>query len=279
MIAIFNKRIFLTVSITLLCLLSASATERNRFFIFGAGWDPEALEIIGNYTDSNDYVGLGIGKKIARTANKSVDRVPTPFFLPPSLQEIDRILSTPCSADRRGAVVIYDPEPWDATPKEEKENIFKSIAEAGRSINGSGCYKFGLAPSRAYLGGKGCQPSPSRDFLQSVDWSKVQIFVIQAQGILSDNCGSGNFRNYAIFVNTLARSIKSINPETKIVAELSLSHSDANEASMAIMATRENVDGFYLAYPSPSKKNCRYCNKTELEKILMLLKGTEFINK
>jgi hypothetical protein len=277
--AIFYKKIFLFISISLLCLLSASANERNRFFIFGAGWDPAALEVIGNYTDSNDYVGMGIGKRIARTTDKSVDRVPTPYFLPPSLQEIDRILSTSCSADRRGAVVIYDPEPWDATPKEERDNIFKSIAEAGRRVNNSGCYKFGLAPSRAYLGGKGCQPSATRNFLQSVDWSKVQIFVIQAQGILSDNCGSGNFRNYATFVNSLARSIKSMNPETKVVAELSLSHSDANEALMAITATRENVNGFYLAYPNPSKKNCRYCNKTELEKILVQLKGTNFINK
>ena len=275
MLSILYKKIIFTISIFLLCQLSASADERNRFFIFGSGWDPAALEVIGNYTDSNDYLGLGIGKKIARTADQSVGRVPTHFFLPPSLKEVDRILSTPCSADRRGAIVIYDPEPWDATPKEEKDNIFKTIAEAGRRINGSGCYKFGLAPSRAYLGGKGCQPSPTRDFLQSVDWSKVHIFIIQAQGILSDHCGSGNFKNYATFVNTLARNIKSMNPQTKVAAELSLSHSDANEASMAITATRENVDGFYLAYPNPSKKNCRYCNKTELEKILVQLKSVE----
>lgn len=275
MLSILYKKIIFTISIFLLCQLSASADERNRFFIFGAGWDPAALEVIGNYTDSNDYLGLGIGKKIAQTADQSVGRIPTHFFLPPSLKEVDRILSTPCSADRRGAIVIYDPEPWDATPKEEKDNIFKSIAEAGRRINGSGCYKFGLAPSRAYLGGKGCQPSPSRDFLQSVDWSKVHIFVIQAQGILSNHCGSGNFKNYATFVNTLARNIKSMNPQTKVAAELSLSHSDANEASMAITATRKNVDGFYLAYPNPSKKNCRYCNKTELEKILVQLKSAE----
>ena len=279
MIAITFKRILLILSISLLCLPSVSANEGNRFFIFGAGWDPAALEVIRNYADSNDYVGLGIGKKIARIADKSVDRVPTPFFLPPSLKEIDRILSTPCSADRRGAVVIYDPEPWDATPKEEKDNIFKSIAEAGRRINESGCYKFGLAPSRVYLGGKGCQPSPSSDFIQSVDWSKVHIFVVQAQGILSDNCGVGNFRNYANFVNTIARKIKSINLETKIAAELSFSHSDANEASMAIMATRSNVDGFYLAYPNPSKKDCQYCNKRELEKIMVQLKGVGFNNK
>jgi len=240
-LSILYKKIIFTISIFLLCQLSASADERNRFFIFGSGWDPAALEVIGNYTDSNDYLGLGIGKKIARTADQSVGRVPTHFFLPPSLKEVDRILSTPCSADRRGAIVIYDPEPWDATPKEEKDNIFKTIAEAGRRINGSGCYKF----------------------------------IIQAQGILSDHCGSGNFKNYATFVNTLARNIKSMNPQTKVAAELSLSHSDANEASMAITATRENVDGFYLAYPNPSKKNCRYCNKTELEKILVQLKSVE----
>lgn len=253
-IAIFYKKNFLTASITLLYLLSASANERNRFFIFGAGWDPAALEIIGNYTDSNDYVGLGIGKRIARTVDKSVDRVPTPFFLPPSLQEIDRILSTPCNADRRGAVVIYDPEPWDAIPKEEKDNIFKSIAEAGRRINGSGCYKFGLAPSRVYLGGKGCQPSPASDFVQSVDWSKIHIFAVQAQGILSDNYLNDNIINYFSFVNTIAQSIKSINPVTKVVAELSLSQSDSNEALMTISATQNNVDGFHLEYPSPQKE-------------------------
>jgi hypothetical protein len=271
-IAILYRRILLILSISLLSLPSASANEGNRFFIFGAGWDPAALEVIGNYTDSNDYLGLGIWKRIARTADKSIDRVPTPFFLPPSLQEIDRILSAPCSADRRGAVVIYDPEPWDATPKEERDNIYKSIAEAGRRINGSGCYKFGLAPSRAYLGGKGCQPSLASDFVQSVDWSKVHVFVIQAQGILSDNCQNDNIRNYSSFVNTLAKSIKSINPVTKVVAELSLSHSDAKEASMAIAATRNNVDGFYLAYPSPQKKICYYCNKFELNKIISFIK-------
>ncbi len=233
---------------------SAFAKEGNRFFIFGAGWDSEELKVIANYNDYIDCVGLDLGKRIARSADKSVDRIPMAIFLSPLFREIDRIISTYCSFDWRGSLVIYDPEPWVAIPNEDRDNIFKSIAEAGRPVNESGCYKFGLAPSRVYLEGKGCQPSPDHDLVQNVDWSKVYLFLIQAQVILSDYCGVGDFRNYATFVNTISQAIKSKNSDTKIVAELSLSHSDANEASRAIMAARVNLNGFYLAYPKSSKK-------------------------
>jgi hypothetical protein len=248
------KSIILIIYISLFYLPSALAKEGTRFFIFGAGWVSEELKVIRNYNDYNDCVGLDIEKRIARSADKSVNRIPMDFFLPPLLREIDRIMPKYCSSDWRGSLVIYDPEPWVATPNEERDNIFKSIAEAGRPVNESGCYKFGLAPSRLYLEGKGCQPSPDHDLVQNVDWSKVYLFLIQAQVILSDYCGVGNFRNYATFVNTISQAIKSKNSETKIVAELSLNHSDANEASRAIMATRVNLNGFYLVYPKPSKK-------------------------
>jgi hypothetical protein len=243
------------------------AGTQNPFFVFAAGWDSAAVEVVLRSFGKADL----LGDSLLRGSSVQSSERPLGFALPPSLALVAKAAAQPCTSATRSKVVIYNPEHWDATPPQELNGLHNSIADAARMVRASGCRIFGVAPDGKLLGlptGQ-CRGEPSALATQ-VDWKQVDLVLLQAQRLLADRCGGAiGVQEYARFVGKWSRELKAANPSIKVVAQLSFRYTDVETMLNAIDATRTVADGYYLAYPNEkSGVKCQYCAPENLERLL-----------
>jgi hypothetical protein len=258
----------------LFCLLyftGASVRAGEPFVMFASAWDFAAVEYVLGRLDSDDYVS----HSVARSADKSGKLRARTFSLPPNLSGVQRGITHPCGDGNGRNLVIYDPEHWEHTPPEERDNLGGSLDKAKALIGTNGCMDVGFAPDGKMVGviPKLCQGSPG-EFVSSVNWNGVHVFVIQAQGLLSNRCGGEkNINRYAEFIEKWVSILKKANPKVKIVSSMSFNYTRPDVMVAAVRQTRGLVDGYYLAYPARGGgTGCKYCSSENLSIVVESIK-------
>lgn len=226
----------------------------------------EALAVINKYFKEGDYISTAVARKLPELGRR-IGRQ-NQYKLAPSLAEVMELASRKCTSNHSAGIIIYDNEEWDATPKSEKEDIVKSIARGAELVEGSRCWRFGIAPARVYLSKsrQKCYSNPGR-LNHQIDWTGIGVLVIQAQGLLQEECVEKNgVENYMKYVIGISEIAKLANPQITILAEVSFNRSRPDIIIQAIDHARYLVDGFYLAYPN--LESCKFCTPENLEMVL-----------
>ncbi len=248
----------LLVPIVLLFSVSPAVAKDKFGLMFAAQWDLEAIAYVKNAFNENDYLRADIGN--GRSIN---------FVLPASIFQISKHATNYCAKTK--GMVIYDPEHWDATPKEELADLGRSAHDAVSLTRNSGCQSFGIAPDGITIGvqPQTCIASVS-ETINKVDWRKIDLVVIQGQRLLSDQCVKCNqTTTYSEFVKNWAIELKRRNPDIKIFSSMSFRHTDAATMDEALMRVRPYIDGLYLAYPKSTAQNeCKYCTVDQLKAVV-----------
>lgn len=260
-------RFFSLLAASLFLLTPLHAQNARPVFAYTSLADAEALEVINRYFTDRDYISVLIAQRIPDLG----DRIPKlqQYKMVESLSKLGNFADKGCR-EKEAGMLIYDIESWDATPVDEQSDPVLSINRAADLTRQSGCQAFGTAPSRAYLSGNGdgactAQMGPA---VAHINWEKIDVLVIQAQGMLRQNCYSRfGTRNYERFVGSISRYARNRNPRLKVFAELSFRYSSASQMMEAIDRLEGSVTGYYLALPA-GMENCRYCTASELESLL-----------
>lgn len=239
--------------------------------MFAAGWDQEAVKMVRERFGEVDY----LSSEVVDESKPVRARV---FALPASVESVRRLAGAPCNLKGGPTLVIYDPEPWDATPESDRRDLPRSIEAGAEAVHASGCRQFGLAPAGEYIGlePRACRATPSA-LARSVNWKKVDLLVLQVQRLLSDKCGGrANIAEYSRFVAEWSRIVKAANPDIKVLPSMTFRYTDAATMTEAIRKTRRDVDGYYLAYPSSrSGINCVHCGSSNLKSVVDTLDATQ----
>jgi hypothetical protein len=238
--------------------------------MFTSGWDPDAIGVVVEHLQDIDYAGPPIQNKTNKQAIS--------FSLAASLDVIEAKSGRNCPINGQNELIVYDPEEWEQTPVTEQQDLPGSIKRAAAITHKKSCFKFGIAPSGQYVGRRNCKAKPN-SLATSVDWTKVDVFIIQAQGMLSSNCGGiKNVRDYSRFISEWAKIVKPINPNIKVMGHFSLRHSPPETIYTAIAETRDVVDGYYLAYPKIEGKVCKYCTPENLNDVINAIRDRSPVN-
>ena len=250
---------------------SASAAAGSPFFMFSMAnpSDPGVFPVLETYFQSIDYVSVGVA-----TADPSLaQRVGNAhqYQLPPSLSSVERQTNYGCSTGIPG-LIIYDIEHWAATPQSEQNDPTGSIAQGANVVHAAGCgLSYATAPDGQFMGlpPVSCTPDLSTSIYQGIDWTQVDFLNIQAQRILSDNCGGAqNMANYVNFVTTIANYARVQNPNIIVSSQLSFRYTPPDTMVSAIQDLSGVTDGFYFAYPDNSSIPCNYCSAANLQSVL-----------
>ncbi len=117
--------------------------------------------------------------------------------------------------------------------------------------------------------GSTCQDTFSPHILDGLNWSKINFFDIQAEGLLLCT-GATAISNYTKFVSAAAAYVRSKNPNIVVAAQLAaqLSFRFTPPATMiqAIQQTQFVVDRFCLSYPLAEAN--QYSTSSNLEAVL-----------
>lgn len=255
---------FLVVSALGKPLYAEDLRDSNLAFAF-ASRNPEALVVINKYFKEGDYLSVLIANEMPELGSRIGKS--KQFKLSASLAAVADWANRPCNDSKGAGIIIYDNEEWDATPVDERVDIPKSIGQGADMVKASGCRAYGLAPARSFLSKqRGCNPSPS-DLNYQINWKRVEVLVIQAQGLLSEKCVRENgLKSYVNFISDIAKIAKKNNPKINIIGEVSFNRSTSEIISQAIDRVIQFVDGIYLAYPQDG--SCTYCSPLALEKVL-----------
>lgn len=261
----------------ILLTLSVSAgayAHPKHILMFSADWDIDAVNAVAKNLSENDFLGL-----TANTRLRGGERLVAghTFSIPARLDSVAKRAAQSCPMAGRKEAIIYDPEHWTQTPQEEQKNLRESIARASQIVHKKGCFEFGLAPDQQFAG---VDPSKCSgeisSLLDQVAWKNVDIFIVQAQGLLSRRCGgAANTQAYAKFVKDWASELKKRNPEIKIISAISFSHTDPELMTTIVEMMKPTVNGFYIAYPKARSGTCRYCKPENLEKVMKVIKTSD----
>lgn len=250
-------------------MLTWQASAKDLSIMFASRWDDDAVALMLRSVDEGDYLSRNI---------PGTGRLPVPvtlFSLPPSVDKVIAGGARPCPTGGARELIVYDPEHWEHTPAEERENLKESINKAQSIVHDTECHQFGLAPGGRVLGvaTESCSGDAS-EFIDIVDWKKVDLFVVQAQGLLSRRCTkTGNVDPYAEFVRGVVEAVKARNDKIKVLVSMSFRYTRPEVMVSAIGRTRGFVDGYYVAYPiNKSGDRCRYCTKENLSVVVDAIK-------
>lgn len=250
---------------------SATVPASSPFFMFSTAnpRDSGVFPVLETYFQSIDYVSIGVA-----TADPSLaQRVENAhqYQLPPRLSSVQTQTNNGCSTGRPG-LIIYDIEHWSATPQSEQNDPTGSIAQGANIVHAAGCgLSYGTAPDGQFMGlpPASCTPDLSTSIYQGIDWTQVDFLNVQAQRILSDNCGGAqNMANYVSFVTTIANYVRGQNPNIMVSSQLSFRYTPPDTMVSAIQGLSGVADGFYLAYPDNSSIPCDYCSAANLQAVL-----------
>lgn len=261
---------FVAAAIALVLVASSGVGGRGvawaaatPFFMFAATGSMSSVgSVLDRYVRPGDYLSAGIVSQDPGLASR-IGRSNT-FTLPPSLRH------AVCTSD--AGLVMYDGEHWTDTPPDEQADMPGAIARGKSMVKSGGC-AYGVAPDGIYVGliPKQCNYDIDNAIHRQVDWDDIDLFNIQAQRLLSDQCAAqGGAQKYVAFVSQVAREVKAKNPHTKVSAQFSLRYSPPDRIISAINQLRGVVDGFYIAYPA--KGACAYCTPQNLGQVLAALR-------
>jgi hypothetical protein len=247
--------------------MPALAQDAPRPWFAFASRDEAGLEVVNRYFRRGDFLNVNAARKVKDLRERiGEDRI---FRLSASLDDVAEWSRKPCNDRESAKLILYDIEEWEATPAAERADVSGSMGRAADIVKGSGCRTYGIAPARAYLSGtdKQCEigvgPVP-----RNVQWRNVSVFVIQAQGLLRENCTRrAGIEAYRRFIGDMTALAKRANPNVIVLAEVSFNRSRPDVIVQAIDQTRSLVDGYYLAYPVEGEK-CEYCTPRDLEFVL-----------
>lgn len=257
----------LLVAVAGLASLPSLAQDGPRPWFAFTSRDDEALRVIERYFQRGDFLNINSARKTPELRQRiGKERL---FRLSPDMKDVAEWAGKPCNDHNSASIIMYDIEEWEATSREEKADVAGSVRKAGDVVRGSGCRTFGLVPSRAYLAGTQERCALGLGQLpRNVQWRDVSVFVIQAQGLLQNDCvRKGGFETYRRFVADMTRIARAGNPDIIVLAEVSFNRGTPQNMVEAMEKTRSLVDGFYLAYPAEQER-CRYCTPSDLEYVL-----------
>jgi hypothetical protein len=238
---------------------SKFASDGERDGVFSA---------LRKYVIKWDYLSV----RLAQVVPELGDRVGRGhlYTVPPSLGGIQLESARGCGPGTPG-LIVYDPEHWPETPADERLDVPAAIARGKVVARRSGCHNYGIAPDGLYLGilPNSCSYDLSIGIHRTVDWDGINLFDIQAQRLLGDECSShSGVEAYAEFVDAVTHEVRARARDLEIVAQLSFRYTPPERMMAAIERLRETVDGFYIAYPSRLGQICGYCSATNLEQVL-----------
>lgn len=173
----------------------------------------------------------------------------------PRLDQVARL------ADERSlTAVLYDPEAWSLTPRDEQRYPAAATCKAGALVHAQG--KLFIATPATDLV-RVIAPAWARNANQYRTFVRLglagriarcaDIYEIQAQGSEADT------EKFAAFVREEARQVRAVNPQAIVIAGLSTNPTGhrvtAQELVAAARSVRGVVDGFWLNIPAGGK----YC--------------------
>jgi hypothetical protein len=226
------------------------------------------LSALRKYVTNRDYLSVRLAQEVPELGDR-VGRGHL-YAMPPSLVGIQLESARGCGPGTPG-LIVYDPEHWPETPADERLDVPAAITRGKVVARRSGCHNYGVAPDGLYIGIRpnSCSYDLSVGIHRAVDWDGVNLFDIQAQRLLGDECSSHNgFEAYVEFVAAVTREVRARTRDLEIVAQVSFRYTPPERMIAAIQRLRETVDGFYIAYPSRLGQICAYCSATNLEQVL-----------
>ncbi|MQB01444.1 MAG: hypothetical protein GEU78_14325 [Actinobacteria bacterium] len=253
----------------------ANFGPHGPFFMSTAG-SSEVQPVLDHFFRTTDYVS----KSAAQNDPVLGARIPEKrtYTLPPSLERVQNDVDAGCDGDNLPGLIIYNPEPWDATPPEEQDDPVAAIHQGADIAHAAGC-DYGTAPSSRYLFGSepGCTYDLSQGIYTQVDWTKVELLDIQAQTLISDSCwdGGGGKQKYVDIITEVANYAHSVNPNIQIAAQVSFRLTPPDRMTEAIEAVASVADGVYFAYPV-QLSDCTYCTPENWETVLKAFRGIPF---
>jgi hypothetical protein len=170
--------------------------------------------------------------------------------------------------------VLYDNEAWEFTPPEEQQDIAKFEKLAADAVHSHGLL-FVATPATDLTRILSPQVKTRRydEYLRlGIAGAAAQyadIYEIQAQG------SEDNLAVYTQFVKQAAAQARAANPQVKVFAGLSTNpsgkHVTAKGLYDAIMATRSDVDGYWLNIPAGGS-HCPRCGEAQPQVAVELIK-------
>jgi hypothetical protein len=154
------------------------------------------------------------------------------------------------SSNVKPDIVSYDIEHWQNTPIAEQNDPVTAISKAADIVHGAG-YQFAVTPDRKFL----------LSYYNKIDWTKVDVLGMQIQRELS------NMSKYVSDANSVASFVKSVNPNTVVLSQVSFLVSDPNQIIQAVDNVRSTVDGFIIVYNSASTES-PYSTVGNMDKVI-----------
>lgn len=173
------------------------------------------------------------------------------------------------------AAVLYDPEAWPMTPREEQLDPVAATCKAATIVHAQG--KLLIATPAIDLI-RVIEPGADRDGQRFAAFERLglagriarcaDVYEIQAQGAEAD---AAKFRD---FVRAEAQQARAANPRVIVLAGISTNPSgrrvDAQQVYAAVQATRNGVDGYWLNIPAGGKY-CPRCGEPQPQVARQLL--------
>ncbi len=239
---------------TFCCLCITAAYAASPVFIFGGYRDQTTFPVLERYFQPGDYIQFETVKldpRLALIADRDhqfqFDRYPKQG---PTKTRLG------CGQDTAGAVFYQEPT----------NGSVALIAQRVAAIASSGCQMVAVMPRGELIGaGSTCQDTFSPHILDGLNWSKINFFDIQAEGLLLCT-GATAISNYTKFVSAAAAYVRSKNPNIVVAAQLSFRFTPPAIMIQAIQQTQFVVDRFCLSYPLAEDN--QYSTSSNLEAVL-----------
>jgi hypothetical protein len=255
-------------------LLPPGIASAGPFFMFDAttfSSPSEATAVTGvlvRHFTAQDYIAVAWRQLSPALAARI--GVPHTFAAPASLAAVQQDTTNP-----QIGLVLYDIEHWSATPAQEQADPIGSILSAAQIVASQPGRSFGITPDGQFIGitSGACSVNEAQNIVRNsgLDFTRLNLMLFQAQGLLSDTCALGNagISLYTSYVSQNAGFVKAKNSKVLVVAQLSFRDSPPARMIAAMAALAGTVDGFYLAYPEGAGQvACTYCSPQNLEQVL-----------
>ncbi len=193
---------------------------------------------------------LVIGKQVSADY-KNWTAVPTKTIT--TIADVNEVVADPAVK-----AVLYDPEGWSMTPREEQADPASAACRAQTAVHNSG-KAFIVTPAinlvRFIAPGSGSNSGRFAAFEKTQTAARMakcaDIYEIQAQGAEKD---PGTFRK---FVEAEAQQARAANPNVIVLAGISTNpmgqQVSATDVFKAVDSVRRTVDGFWLNIPAGGK--------------------------
>ncbi len=223
--------------------------------VSGYAMQDEALvPVLQRYLHPSDYlIGWG-GRQRTMTFLAQFPRVRKTMGIA-SARDLDELLTQripdlPYAFD----MLYYDPEHWEQTPLEEQQRVPDTLSAVARRIRQAG-YRVGFAPDRRF----------TLELYRVINWSDVDLFIIQAQRIVRSESDLPAFHD---MVNQVASFIHSHNASTEIYVQLAFRFAEPALMSKAMdLVLTAPIHGFSLLY-LPNPECPTQCTINNLEQVL-----------